>query len=356
MATSQTDNWVLVDPKEALPCSLGVVVPESRVRELGQIEQEGRERVFLVRAVLSDHVPLAGSMAEILNRPSHHRIAVNDNKLSIYLHHGGRNAVYFDLVGSGPDGQLDYIEVVVQSRYPSNCFWSARTAVSQLLDSMMRTMWLPLTIRRLDLYLEGDEGPLCQQLILPFTDGVRWGPLGGIHQYPFLAPYEALVREAITTASPYYRLLCAYRLYEGVQPLRVNLRKMGERAGVVVNLPKPQRLDLEWLKRFGIRDEFLAGVKNVEDFWQETAKLRHAAAHFLLDDAKAPVSFSDGPTYQTYSLAGALLLYYSHAAFQDLSKSIPSELSNKLQRGSILPMPERQRDFVLRPDGPSAAG
>ena len=277
MEASKPEGWVLVDPKEPLPCSLGVVVPEFRVEELGRLEQEARERSFLVRAVLSDHVPLAGSMAEILNRPSHHRVAVNDHQLSIYLHHGGRNAVYFDLIGAGPEGWLDYIEVVVQSKYPSHCFWSARTAVSQLLDSMMRTTWLPLTIRRLDLYLEGDQRPLCQQLILPFTDGVRMGPLGGVHQYPFLAPYEALIREAITTGSPYYRFLCAYRLYEGIQPLRKMLRELGERGGVGVTLPKPQRLDLAWLKRFGIQDEFLAGLKNVEDFWQRTGQLRHGS-------------------------------------------------------------------------------
>jgi hypothetical protein len=132
--------------------------------------------------------------------------------------------------------------------------------------------------------------------------------------------------------------------------LRKTLRDLGERAGVSATLPKPQTLDLDWLRRFGIQDEFLAGLKNVEDFWQKTGQLRHAAAHFLLDDAKAPVSFSDGPTYQTYSLAGALLLHYSHAAFQDLSRSIPNELSNKLQRGSILPTTDRKAEFALRSD------
>lgn len=70
----------------------------------------------------------------------------------------------------------------------------------------------------------------------------------------------------------------------------------------------------------------------------------------MLDDAKTPISLSDGPTYQNYSLAGAILLHYSHAAFQDLSQCIPLELSNKLQRGSILPMAERKMDFALRPD------
>lgn len=98
--------WVLVDPKEAVPCCLGVVVPEQRVDDLGRVEQEQRERTFLVRAILSDHVPLAGSMADILERPFYHRVEVNDHKLSIYLHHGGWRAVYFDLVGAGTDGRL----------------------------------------------------------------------------------------------------------------------------------------------------------------------------------------------------------------------------------------------------------
>lgn len=351
--SDQDDGWVLVDPKEPLPCCLGVVVRESRVDDLRKAEEEARERTFIVRAVLSDHVPLAGSMAEILGRPSFHKLAVNDRKLSIYLHHGGRNATYFDLVGTGADGWLDYVEVIVQSRYPSNCFWAARTAVSQFLDSMMRARWLPLTIRRLDLHLEGDESPLCQQLILPFTDGVRMGPLGGIHQYSFLAPYEALIREAVTTGSPYYRLLCAYRLYEGLQPLRKTLRELGEQLGVTAPLPKPPALDLGLLRSFGFRDDDLSRLKNAEDFWKWTSELRNGAAHFLLDDAPGPLSLSDGPTYHSYSLVAAVLLHYSHLAFRDLDRHTTSHFGDKLQRGSVLPMLERRGDFVLRPDPPS---
>jgi len=41
--TPKQEGWVLVDPKEFLPCSLSVVVPKSRVDELGRIEQKGRE-------------------------------------------------------------------------------------------------------------------------------------------------------------------------------------------------------------------------------------------------------------------------------------------------------------------------
>lgn len=81
-------RWVLVDPKEPLPCSLGVVVEEARVDDIGRIEKEQRQRPFRVRALLSDHIPLAGSMDDVLERPSQHLMAVNTERLSIYLHHG----------------------------------------------------------------------------------------------------------------------------------------------------------------------------------------------------------------------------------------------------------------------------
>lgn len=352
MEQDARDLYVLVDPKRPLPCSLGVVVRQSRIETLAAVEREGKELTFVVRAVLSDHIPLAGSMEEILSRPSHHLLAVNENKLTIYLHHGGRNAVFFDLVGAAPDLWVEHIDVHMRSRYPSNCFLAARSAVSYLLDSMMRVQWLPLTIRRLDLHLESDEAPLCHQLILPFTDGVRIGPLGGIHQLGFLAAHEALIREAITTGSPYYRLLCAYRLYEGLGPLRKTLRDLAKKEGIDVSLPKPPVIDIELLKGFGFRDDFLAGIKNAEDFWKKTTEMRNGAAHFLLDDADGPVSISDGGVYHQYSLAGAVLLHYSHLAFRDLYQYTSQHFGDKLQRGSVLPLKERRDEFILRPDTP----
>jgi hypothetical protein len=328
------------------------VAPEDRVAEIGDIERRGEPRRFRVRAVLSDHIPLAGSMADILDRPSYHRMAVNDKRLTIFLHHGGRRAAFFDLVREGTGDWLQFVEVQVETRYTSNCFWSARTAVSQLLDSMMRTAWLPLVIRRLDLYIDGDDRPLCHQLMLPFTEGVRWGPLGGIHQIPFLTAYEALIREAITTGSPYYRLLCAYRLYEGLQPLRKTIRDLSVKFDVKAAMPKPPDVDLDELKALGFATHLLSKVKNAEDFWRETAVLRNGVSHFLLDDSPTPVSLSDGGSYQTYSLVGAVLLRYSHEAFSALHGHVSRHFADKLQRGSIYPMIDRRDDFLLRPDPP----
>jgi hypothetical protein len=138
LAEEKRDLYVLVDPKQPLPCSLGVVVRQSRIDQLGEIERSGEEHLFVVRAVLSHHIPLAGSMEEILARPSYRLLAVNEPTLTIYLHHGGRNATFFDLVGATPDLWVDSIDVNVRSRFPSNCFWAARSAVSYLLDTMVR--------------------------------------------------------------------------------------------------------------------------------------------------------------------------------------------------------------------------
>jgi len=40
------------------------------------------------------------------------------------------------------------------------------------------------------------------QLILPFTDRLAIGPLGGFGSFAPLAPYEALLREAIGACEP----------------------------------------------------------------------------------------------------------------------------------------------------------
>jgi len=344
------DGWIQVEPRGYLPCSLGVVVPVARRAELETVEREGKQRNFLVRAVVSDHVPLAGTLRDILERPSYTMLIAEGNRLSIFLHHGGDNAVFYDVIAHDPTRPIDYIEVPVFSRYPSNCFWSARTAVSQLLDSLIRPTWQPLTIRRLDLHLEGDDAPLCHQLVLPFHEGVRLiGNGWGMHQYDFLAPYEALIRETITNGSPYYRLLCAYRLYEGLGPLRKILRDFAKRTDVSAPLPKPPKLDLDLLKGFGVNLSALGGAKDAEDFWKKSAEMRTAAAHFLLKGS-GPLSLSDGPSYHTYSVIGAILLHYAHRAFLDLHRYTGQHFGERLRMGSIMAALQYRERFILKPD------
>jgi hypothetical protein len=243
--------------------------------------------------------------------------------------------------------------VFAESKYPSNTFLAARTAVNCLLDSLMRGWSLPLTIARMDLHLDEEEEPICHQLVLPFAQRVRLDPLGGVHQFPPLAAHESMLREAITATSPFYRFLCAYRLYEGIQPLRKWLRDVAKRLNVSVKLPKPPRIDPDALRRYGFTPDFVKGVRTTEDVWEKMNDHRDRVAHFLTKKGGAALPFHDGRAYLEYSLCGAFLLKCSHEAFRELWLYFSKHLNGLLTLGSVLPIIEQRGDFILRPDTPS---
>jgi hypothetical protein len=61
------------------------------------LERENRVRIWPFE-VVSDHIPLCGDARSVLAQPSEHNLFVNNPLLSIYLHAGGANAIYYDLV------------------------------------------------------------------------------------------------------------------------------------------------------------------------------------------------------------------------------------------------------------------
>ncbi|MEA3223758.1 MAG: hypothetical protein U9P49_11425, partial [Thermodesulfobacteriota bacterium] len=248
-------EYYVVNPKEPLAGCLSVVATKSQYERIGQIERKRKARRFLARSFLSDHIPLCGGIGDIISRKTHHLLNVNEDPLSIYLHHGSRNAIFYDLK---PDenGLLEYIEVEIEAKLLSITFASARTAVNELLDSLQRRVWLPLSLMRIDLYIKGELEPLAHQLILPYPSGLQIGPLGGIHQYPAFSFYEAVLREAILSTSPYYRLLCAYRLYEGLNKLRAWMKNISEEFNIKDKLPKDPLVNKNLMKGLGFDDSF----------------------------------------------------------------------------------------------------
>jgi hypothetical protein len=349
-----TENYFVVDPKEPLPGCLSVVASASQLDRLGLVEKNREVKRFLTRAYLSDHIPLCGSIENIISRKPYHLLKVNEDPLSIYLHHGGRNAIYYDLK---PDenGSLEYIEVEIEAELPSSTFSPARTAANELLDSLQREIWIPLSLMRIDLYIKGEPDPLAHQLILPYPGGLKIGPLGGIHQYPAFSFYEAVLREGILSTSPYYRLLCAYRLYEGINKLRAWMKSICDKLKITDKLPKDPKVNKELLKGFGLDKKFIGSVKNIGDLWKHYSELRNRVAHFFLKDDSPPLHFSHGPTYYQYSLAGAILLYHSNIAFNELSQFFNQKLNSALLRGSILPLKENRDQFIIRSIVPNHA-
>jgi hypothetical protein len=130
-----SSEYVMVDPRTPLPGCLVVLAKRERLDDLKAI-QERRERIrYVATAHVSDQIPLGGGLDEVMaSRPS--RFArITENPQTIYLHQGGRSAVFFDLYPNA-DGVLTHIDVEVEATLPSNALAAARTALNRLLDTL----------------------------------------------------------------------------------------------------------------------------------------------------------------------------------------------------------------------------
>lgn len=333
-----------------MPGVIGVAVPKGRLSELQSLERARKRRVWKVRGIVSDHIPLAGDVRTIINSNRNHNFFLNDRSLTIYLHRGGHNAIFFDLIAQA-DGRLDYIEVRVEADLPSTAFLFARQPLNEMLDALVRNPPNPpLLLQRLDLVSPNDGEILAYEVTLPFNTGVQFGPMGGILQWEAFSPYFAIFREAITNPSPFYRLLCAWRVFEGIQIIRKWLREQCEKFGIAEKLPKEPEVDIAHLQRIGFNTDFCARITRVSDLFKELSELRHGAVHFLLerDGPDAHVYLARGQDIRNYSVSSAILLSYAIRAIDHLRMFYNKHIESRLNRGMILPMVEQRDRFIVK--------
>lgn len=340
------DAYFICDPPNPLPGSLTVLLPPSEAKRFEDLVARKTYRRFIVRAILSDNIPLSGELPKLLERPSTSLLYVNDEPLTLHLEYPRYFPLMYTL-NAGAKNELLHIDFLIDTNHPVAAFAPARTAVNQLLDVVMRHVWLPLVIVRLDLYLKDEPNVLLHQLILPFTDRLSIGPLGGFGSFAPLAPYEALLREAIGAASPYYRFLCAYRVIEGVKYLRGEIAKLVAQFGIQHRMPRPPQIEAKMIVGLGL-DQSFADIKSIDELVGRFTKPRDNLSHFLLRDQPQPLHISDGPTYRFYSCGAALLLFYAHASVRDLMIYFNQHLHGHLARGTKLILPEDKELLVLR--------
>jgi hypothetical protein len=336
-------------PKKPSPGALGVVAPQDRFQELEELQRENVAREWEVRGVVSDHIPLSGLGA--FTRIPQHRLFLDESPLTIWLHRGGDRAVFFDLVGNNPEKKLDYIAVRVRTRLPSEALLLAREPLNRLLDVLVRTLEMPLVFQRLDLMSPRDGQILAQELVLPpKPSGVRLGPLGGYHQSDLFAAYDAIQREALTNPSPFYQLLCAFRLYAGAEWIRKSLRQQTQRLGIEATLPKDPRIDAGELEAMGMPAELADGVSRANELFSKMTHMRNAIAHFLVkgEEGESHMYLADGASFQAYSTMATILLRYAQQALDDLRRFYSEHLAERHMIGSVLPMVEHRDRFIVR--------
>jgi hypothetical protein len=317
------------------------------MQEIKQYEESKVSRIWNVRGIVSDSVPLCGDPQDAVQRPAYNLLYLNEDPLSIYLHSGGRQAIYYDLAGDEQHG-LSYIEVRVESKLPGNAVMLARRPLNALLDVLTRTHNMPLTLQRVELISPSDGKPLVYQMLLPYNRGIAAGPLGGIIQAVPFAPYDAIYREALTSNSPFYRLLCAARMFEGTGAVRKWLRQQCEERRIQAKLPPEIQVSEEDLRKFGLDQQFMTEVRTAQDLYHRLRDLRDAIAHFLIerDGADVHVYLAEGAQLYVYSTAAAALLHYAHLSLESLRMFYTTNIG---QRGShILPMVQHRDQFIVR--------
>jgi hypothetical protein len=339
-------------PDLPTPGALGVFTRLEKAEEIKQLEVERMPRVWEVRAYLSDHVPLAGVPTEVLAKTGVHFLQVNpsENPLLIYLHAGGRNAVYYGLFNDA-SGKLDYILVRVQSCLPSNAILLARGPINALLDVLVRNYPMPLVIQRLDLMSPNAGDVLLSECLIPEARGVSIGPLGGIVQATPFAPYDALYREALGSSSPFYRLICGWKMYEGAGKIRGQVRKECEQRNIPAKLPPDAKISTNELLSFGFSKDFAIGITCARDLFEKLRETRNGISHFLIDtdEGESLVYLADGAQLRHYSMSGAAMLHYSHQALEDLRLfATKSGIHFWAKGGTILPMPQIKDQFMIR--------
>lgn len=342
------DEIGVVFPAIGVPGALAVVCRVKNAARFRALHEAATPASYRVEAVVGSHLPLMGSLEALVSAAPANSLSVADPPLSIYVHRGGRDAVYLDLQ-STTGGPLSSVGVDVDADTPFAAFAGARSAANELLDVLMRSLWMPLVLVRLDLFVGGESEPLAHQLHLPFVGDVKIGPLGGFHQYPLFAEIESLAREAICSTSPYYRLLCAHRLYEGTGALRAKLRQMCADLSIDVPLPKDPKVDRDLLVAMGLGGLADQNIRTVNDLHGKMTGLRNSVAHFLLTKGEpaAPLHTSDGMSYNVYSCAAAVLLHYGVSALQELSAFFRQHLNSHVSRGSVLPMVQQRDRFKV---------
>src|SRR4051812_41615725 len=156
-----------------------------------------------------------------------------------------------------------------------------RSPLNELLDNIATQFDLPLIYQRFELVAPSDGQTLLYEFVLPYKDGLRLGPLGGIQQRTPFATFDAIFREAITSTSPYYKFLCACRAYEGTEYIRKWLKQQAKRFNVNARLPKDPAVQQEELLRSGVPADLLTGVSRAKDLFEKYRVHRNALAHFL---------------------------------------------------------------------------
>ena len=207
---------------------------------------------------------------------SHVRVATGTTILSIATPAG-----VFEIRPNG-SGELAMISMRVDAGSAIEARNLVQDATAPVLDHIAFMGGTPILTGLTRIEDETNQATTLD-LIAP-EQAVTLNPGGGA-LFPDLAPIYALYREFRNAVSPFYRLLCAYKIMEGIYGvLRKTARERAKEMGVRLMIPKevvPDHPDIAQDLRHLVGKPIKTVCDNVLQ-----KRYRDAAAHFLVQETE----------------------------------------------------------------------
>jgi hypothetical protein len=280
-------------------------------------------------------------------------------------------ALTFRLIANN-ENRIIAFGLQVEAESPVRALEDAREPFGELLDSITSYTDAPLRYIQFSVAEDEESQPLAFEVHLPYHNGLILDE-AHFEMHPVFSVADAIMREGICSESPYYRLLCAYRVKEGIDLIRNSAGRFSASLDKQRLMPKlPQISASELLKRGARLGRTEADQQKIDpcrvfdlsqlfDFWFEK---RNAAAHIFkeatLRSAEAVLRPSIGTDYRDFSSTAALLLYYAGLHLRELKKFAFEQLEpqSSFRMSSRMFMgldPKYQGALFMKPNNPERA-
>ncbi len=320
--SSDEDPLVACSPKVFFPGAFLSFCRQSRLKELQKLEdlaESGTQRKWRIRAILADELQLSTNLQRLFDKDGVKMVSLPCSPMKIWMKSGENTWIFYELVAND-NGNLYAVNLTISARYPTVTMLTAWYPFNALLDRLVAMYCVPIYLARIELLSPADGLPLIFQMLLPSLKPVAMGKVVGLFHVPIFASYDAIFREALNSSSPFYRLLCAFRIYEGINILRKEIKQKACEKEVKAKLPSDPKLDPDFLTLCGVSQDVTKKVKKVRDLFEHFSDLRDSIAHFKLDQngRDSQVYLAEGKELSRYAILASILLNYAHENLERL--------------------------------------
>jgi len=185
-----------------------VIIPENSRSKIQEIQKNPKERLYLGRAYLSSIYDNTRPFDEILKFSGATLVKMSERKLRSHINWQNSGVVF--TFKSNSYKMLNRVEAYTKGKLPSNALDIFKYALYTLIDRLVYSLKCPIYVQSITLLF--NNKPLLYELPITFAGEKTIAYGGEVNNVHWFAPLDALEREAICSPSPFYRVLCRFRI------------------------------------------------------------------------------------------------------------------------------------------------